>query len=73
VTTDQFEDYLRDIAEYRRFKACKRFEAAMTALDAAIEHCPIDEALPTLAAYREELEPLTRPAPAWKRWLGWQV
>jgi len=66
------EAYQESMSEYRRFRACRKFQAALTALDHAIANAPIDEALPTLAAWREELEPLTRPVPVWKQWLGWQ-
>jgi hypothetical protein len=70
VIAEQFENYQRDLAEYRRFRACKLYDAALTALKSAIANCPVDEALPTLTLYLEELEPLTRPAPVWKRVLG---
>jgi hypothetical protein len=66
------EAYQENMSEYRRLRASKHYGPAMTALDAAITTCPCDEALPTLAAWREELEPLTRPVPVWKQWLGWQ-
>ena len=56
--------------EYRQMLAVTDYKHALEALDAAIAECPCDEAIPTLAAMREELEPLTRPAPVWKRVLG---
>jgi hypothetical protein len=66
MNAERLEAYQTNIGEFRRLRASKRFQAALTALDAAIAECPCDEAIPTLAAMREELEPLTRPAPFWK-------
>ena len=69
---DQLSDYQSNLFEYHRLRASKHYQAAMTSLDAAIATCPVDEALPTLAQWRQELEPLTKPVPAWKLWLGVQ-
>ena len=68
----ELTDYQANIANYRRLKATGPFGPALTALDAAIECCPLDECLPTLEQYRADLVPLTSPAPLWKRVLGWQ-
>lgn len=66
------EEYQANFSEYLRLKASRHYGPALTSLDAAITVCPIDQAIPVLERLREELEPLTRPAPVWKRLLGWQ-
>ena len=62
--------YFNHVAEFKRLKARRQFMQALSSLDAAIESCPCDEALPTLAAWRDEMLPLTKPQTFLARVLG---
>lgn len=62
------EMYIKSRSAYQRAKASGNWEAANKAILEAIEACPVDEALPTLAAWREEaaerVKPVSRVAKA---------
>lgn len=62
--------YFNHVAEFKRLKARREFHQAMKSLDAAIDACPCDEALPTLAAWREDLLPMTKPLTLVARLMG---
>lgn len=58
---EQLQTYQENLGKYRRLLAQAKFEPALNALDMAISCCPVDEAIPTLSAMRQELEPKAKP------------
>lgn len=54
--TPAYNLYQQHLDQYLRCRTRGLFEEALKELDAAIEHCPVREALPTLGQMRRETE-----------------
>lgn len=63
-------EYRESIQAYKRGILTRNYHQALHNLDFAITICPVDEALPTLMAWRDDLEPKTRKKTWWQRFLG---
>jgi hypothetical protein len=62
-----YHDHMR---QYRRFKAVKDWKNALVEVEAAIQVCEVDEALPVLTAFRDEVAAQIKPQPWWMRLMG---